>query len=298
MDPSIDLRHLRYFVAVAEELHFGRAARRLHMAQPPLSQQIRKLESMIGAQLFHRTSRAVSLTPAGQAFFERARILLSQLQADVEEAAGIGRGLRGRLDLGYVTSATLLGMPAHLKTFREQNSGVTIRLHENFTSRTAAALLDEAIDVGIVRDAEPLPGIVSTTIATENFLAVVPADHPLARRTSLRGEDLRGEPFVLYPRSAGERAFTRNLQPLLELGVTPTIAQESSNWTSILYLVGAGLGMTVAPESATIFAPPSTRVIPLEGTAVSEIQLLRRGDDDRALVHNFCSLITGDHSKA
>ncbi|WP_375164256.1 LysR substrate-binding domain-containing protein [Paenarthrobacter sp.] len=93
------------------------------------------------------------------------------------------------------------------------------------------------------------------------------------------GEDLRGELFVLYPRSAGETASTRNLQPLLELGVTPTIAQESSNWTSILYLLGAGLGMAVAPESATLFAPASTRVLPPEGAAVSEIQLLRRGDD-------------------
>src|ERR1700743_3614217 len=132
---DIEIRHLRYFVAVAEELHFGRAAQRLHIAQPPLSQQIRKLEEMLGYPLFDRTSRSVALTAAGAVFLERAQRTLRNLQRDVDEARCVGRGQVGSLHLGFVGSAMLTALPAIFRRYREAYPDVRLHLHESFTSK-------------------------------------------------------------------------------------------------------------------------------------------------------------------
>src|SRR6478752_1064762 len=168
---DVELRHLRYFVAVAEELHFGRAAARLHMAQPPLSQQIRKLEAAVGCPLLARTSRSVALTPAGEAFLLRARRVLAAAQEGVEEAARIGRGEEGHLDVGLVSSAITLGVPQRIQAFRAAHPGVHLQLHEGQTSQTVRRLLERQIDVGIVRDAAAQPGIVLETLAEEGYVA-------------------------------------------------------------------------------------------------------------------------------
>jgi DNA-binding transcriptional LysR family regulator len=289
MDRQPELRHLRYFVAVAEELHFGRAARRLQMAQPPLSQQIRQLEAMVGCPLFERTSRVVTLTPAGEAYLARARRLLAQVRDDLEEAGRIGRGEQGSLDIGFVPSAILLGVPEHIRAFQQDHPAIRLRLHEGFTSRITALLLDREIDIGIVRDADPHGELTATTLAAEPFVAILPADHPHARDAdAVHAATLRTEPFVFFPRSAGERAHQRNLLPCLEAGFDPRIVQEASNWLSIIHLVGAGLGVTIAPASTGAAAPASVRVLPLLGTqAASEVQIVRRTDDQRATARSF-----------
>ncbi|HEY9138683.1 MAG TPA: LysR family transcriptional regulator, partial [Terriglobus sp.] len=135
MDNEIELRHLRYFVAVAEELHFGRAAQRLYLAQPALSQQIRRLEEILGVELFHRTSRSVALTAAGEVLLERARRTLRNVRLDAEEARGIGRGEVGRLNVGFVGSAMLASLPAIFRQYRTTYPRVQMHLHESFTSR-------------------------------------------------------------------------------------------------------------------------------------------------------------------
>jgi DNA-binding transcriptional LysR family regulator len=293
MGSELELRHLRYFVAVAEELHFGRAAVRLQMAQPPLSQQIRKLEAMIGAPLFNRTSRSVTLTPAGEAFLFRAQHTLAQARADLEEARRIGRGEAGRLDVGFIGSAVLLGVTDRIRAFRSRFPAVHLRLHEGFTTSVLSRLLEQQFDLGVVRDAEPHPELDLRILATEGFVAVLPADHPAAvdHDGPISASALRGEPFVLYPRVAGELAYRRNLQPCQEAGYEPDIVQEASNWNTILALVGAGLGVTIAPESAAATAPPTTRVLPLlNTTARSEVQFVRRTTDRRAILDNFCSV--------
>ena len=180
MVAQLELRHLRYFVTVAEELHFGRAAERLHMAQPPLSQQIRRLEELIGTALFDRSSRRVSLTAAGEAFLVRSRRLLDQARSDVEEAARIGRGEQGRLGIGFISSAIPLGITDRIHAFRSQYPAVHVQLHEGFTALILGRLLAHEIDMGVVRDCEPQPALISTLLATEPFVAVVPVDHPAA----------------------------------------------------------------------------------------------------------------------
>jgi DNA-binding transcriptional LysR family regulator len=284
----MELRHLRYFVAVAEELHFGRAAARLHIAQPPLSQQIRRLEDEVGAQLLARTSRSVALTPAGGAFLARARRILAGVEEASAEAARIARGEAGHLDVGFVSSAITLGVPERIQAFRTAYPDVRLQLFEGQTALTLRRLADRSIDVGIVRDADAATGIAVVTLATERFVAVLPAGHPRARARHLRAGALRDEPFVFYPRSAGELAYQRNLSPCFEAGFEPDIVQEGGHWLTLFHLVGAGAGVTIAPASAADSIPPTVVRIPLSGTgAHSEVQLVTRTGEDRALVRNF-----------
>ena len=294
---DLELRHLRYFVAVAEELHFGRAAQRLHMAQPPLSQAIRRLEELVGARLLARTSRSVELTPAGAAFLERARRVLASAAEGVEEAGRIGRGEQGRLDVGFVSSAITLGVPQRIQAFRTSHPGVQLVLHEGQTALTVRRLLDRTIDMGITRDAEAQPGLRIETLATEGFVAVLPAAHPRAGARRISAATLRDDPFVFYPRAAGELAYRRNLQACYDAGYEPRVVQEATHWLTVFHLVGAGLGVTIAPASAAEVAPATVRRVPLGGAAAeSEVQLVVREGDDRAAVANFAA--TGGPGRA
>jgi DNA-binding transcriptional LysR family regulator len=286
---DLELRHLRYFVAVAEELHFGRAAARLHMAQPPLSQQIQRLEQIVGSRLLARTSRSVALTPAGAAFLDRARRLLAAAAEGVDEAARIGRGEAGTLDVGFVSSALTLGVPERIHAFRERFPAVHTRLHEGQTAQTVRRLQSGEVDLGIVRDAELGADLDGATLATEGYVAVLPRRHPSAQRARLRPGTLRDEAFVLYPRTAGELAYRRNLQPCVDAGFEPRIVQEATNWVTVFHLVGAGVGVTIAPASAADIRPQTVVAVPLVSSARSEVQLVTRAGDDRPVIRNFAS---------
>jgi DNA-binding transcriptional LysR family regulator len=288
---QLELRHLRYFVAVAEELHFGRAARRLHMAQPPLSQQIRRLEAIVGVPLLARTSRSVALTPAGAALLERARRLLAAADEGLDEAARIGRGEAGTLDVGFVSSAITLGVPERLQAFRERHPDVRTRLHEGQTSQIAARLDRGEVDLGIVRDGEAREGVEVTVLATEGFVAVLPAGHRLAGRARITPGALRDEDFVFYPVTAGALAYRRNLlDPCRAAGFEPRVVQEGSSWVTIFHLVGVGAGVTIAPASAAEIRPATVAVVPLRSRARSEVQVLVRAGDDRPAVARFLAL--------
>ncbi|WP_255807777.1 LysR family transcriptional regulator [Deinococcus sp. KNUC1210] len=204
---GLELRHLRAFVAVAEELHFGRAARRLHLAQPPLSQQIRQLEAVIGTPLFVRTSRSVQLTPAGVALLARARRTLSNVQDDVLEARRIGQGAVGVLRVGFAGSVILSVLPALLSRYRANIPGVDLKLRESFTAQVVAGLLNGDLDAGIVRDGDPTPGITLQRLYEEPYVAVLPAGHSAAAQASVPVTVLRDEPWVYYP---GRRASGRS----------------------------------------------------------------------------------------
>jgi DNA-binding transcriptional LysR family regulator len=287
---ELELRHLRYFVAVAEERHFTRAAQRLHIAQPPLSQQIQRLEAIVGSRLLVRTSRSVALTPAGAAFLERARRLLAQADESIDEVARIGRGEQGTLDVGFVSSAITLGVPERIQAFRERFPDVHTRLHEGHTSQIITRLMRSEIDLAIVRDAEPSAEVTTVTLATESFVAVLPRHHAHANKKRLSAKALRDEPFVLYPRTAGGLAYRRNLQPCVDAGYEPRIVQEATNWVTVFHLVGVGVGVTVAPASAAEICPPTVTSIPLTGRARSEVQLVTRAHDDRAVIRNFAAI--------
>ncbi|MGW2836425.1 LysR family transcriptional regulator [Streptomyces sp. NPDC001493] len=288
MDQRFELRHLRYFLAVAEELHFGRAAQRLNIAQPALSQQIKQLERIVGVELFRRTSRSVRLTDAGSTFQPRARDLLGRLAADLDEAGRVGRGEAGRLDVAFITSATAI-VSERLREFSCRRPDVQVSLRDGFTADVLTALERGTADIGIVRDAEESAETDLRPLATERFVAVVPAGHPAAGGDRVEAAALATDPLILFPRSAGALAFDLNTRPLRDAGVKEVqVAQECSHWHTIITLVAAGLGVTVAPLSVTALLPPGARRLELVGPPLmSRIFMATRRGDSRPLVRAF-----------
>jgi DNA-binding transcriptional LysR family regulator len=288
MDQDIELRHLRYFVAVAEELHFGRAAQRLHLAQPPLSQQIRKLEEILGYSLFTRTSRSVRLTSAGEVFLERARRTLRNVQEDLDEARSIGRGEVGFLRVGFIGSSMLTSLPAMLGQYRRQYPKVHLQLSENFTSNLIQSLTKNTIDAAFLRDGDPTDGLYIEPLFSEPFVAVLPSNHPLAKRKAISAANLRDEPFVFFTPTAGTLAYSKTISLCEEHGFRPRVVQEAPQWLTILRLVGAGLGVSIAPACVAQIATPDIACRPLRGASVqSDIELAYRTTDDRAIVKSF-----------
>src|SRR5580693_3588814 len=207
MKQEIEFRHLRYFLAVSETLHFSKAAVQLGMAQPPLSQQIRNLERIVGYPLFQRTTRGVKLTKVGQYFRERAQNAVTQMQDDVEMARRLGSGQEGILTVGFSGSVMLTTLPKAIERYRRVFPKVELRLRELVTAEQLPSLLDGTLDLGFLRDGEPRDGLSIESILRERFIAVLPARHRLARRATIRPADLRHEPFVLFARGMGPLAF-------------------------------------------------------------------------------------------
>ncbi|MEN0104057.1 MAG: LysR substrate-binding domain-containing protein [Curtobacterium sp.] len=287
MDHDVDLRQLRAFLAVADELHFGRAAETLHIAQPALSQQIRRTERALGVDLFARTSRSVALTPAGRALQGRARSLLAQAARDLDETVRVGRGEAGRLDVGFVVSALPLGPIERVQRFRERYPLVRVELTEGYTSQLLARIVRGELDLAIVRDPDPTDGVRTTPFRSERFVAAVPRDHRFAERAEIDGTELVDDPFVFFPAEAGTVATERNLAPVVRGAKRPTVVQEATTWATVLHLVGAGLGVTIAPASATLAAPDTVVLLPLTSDHRSELRWAVRADDDREILRNF-----------
>jgi DNA-binding transcriptional LysR family regulator len=247
MNREIELRHLRYFLAVADTLHFSKAAARLGMAQPPLSQQIRNLEQLVGHRLFDRTTRGVKLTLAGQLLAERARGTMEKIQDDLAQVRRLGRGEEGTLTVGFSGSVMFTELPAAIESFRRRYPKVELRLREMVTAAQIAALLDGTLDLGFLRDGDPTEGIHMTTVLREPYVAVLPASHALARKRSLRVADLRREPFIFFARRMGPLAFDRTMACCERHGFRPNIVQEAPQWPTLIRLVAAGLGVSLAP---------------------------------------------------
>ncbi len=291
MDPDVELRHLRYFVAVAEELHFGRAAERLHLAQPPLSQQIRKLEGMLGHALFYRTSRAVRLTSAGEVFLERAKRTLRTVAEDVEEVRSVGRGEEGVLRVGFIGSGMLTALPNVFREYRRAFPRVQLSLHESFTSQVVRGLEAGTLDVGFMRDGGDVEGMEVEAVFSEPYVAVLPARHRMARQRSIAPAMLREEPFVFYSPMAGRLAFERPMSVFAGSGDRPRVVQEASHWLTILRLIEAGLGVSVAPACVQKIASKEVVCRPLRGSRVrSEIELAMRAGEGRPVVEAFARL--------
>jgi DNA-binding transcriptional LysR family regulator len=291
MATNIELRHLRYFIAVAEELHFGRAALRLHLAQPALSQQIKRLEEIIGTPLFLRTSRSVALTSAGEVLLERSRRTLRDVRLDVEEARSIGRGESGFLNVGFIGSGMLSALPPVLQRYRAAYPGVQLHLHESFTSRVIAGLIGGTLDAGFLRDSDPHSELATETLFSEPFVAVLPADHPRANQRTIAATALRNEPFVFYAKSAGTLAWDKPLSLCGEAGFRPRIVQEASNWVSIMHLIAVGFGVSIAPACVATVVPEGVVCLPLRGaTEVSYVELAYRKDEHRPIVSAFATI--------
>jgi len=292
----MELRHLRYFIAVAEELHFGRAAQLLGISQPPLSQQIQALEQELGARLFERTNRRVALSEAGRLFLEEARQVLAQVDkaADVARRAQLGE--LGEMKIGFTSSAPFnSSIPKAIYSFRQRFPAVHLNLQEMSSRDVADALLDESIEVGLMRPL-PLPDtLVATELFREPLVAVVNADHPLAQGSAqgLQLAALANEPFVFFPRSYGSGLHAQLLNLARAAGFTPHFAQEAGEVMTIIGLVSAGLGVSVLPASFQRMRIDGVvyRTL-LDADADTAVWLVQRREQASAMAAAFVELLT------
>jgi DNA-binding transcriptional LysR family regulator len=260
----MELRLLRYFVAVAEELHFSRAAERLHMAQPPLSQQIRALEAELGVQLFRRTRRRVELTEPGRVFLASARDILARAETAVEEVRRAARGEVGRLIVGVVGSAAYEdAIPGALRAFRERYPDVAIALRELPTGEQLAALRDGRIHIGFLRPPAPHDGIVLETVFREPLIAALPAAHRLAEAREIAVESLAEEPFVMVSREQGLGLHDLVMGVCAAAGFQPRVTQEAIELQTIIGLVAAGFGLSLVPAAARRLQRSGVTYVPL-----------------------------------
>ncbi|MEU6654172.1 LysR family transcriptional regulator [Streptomyces sp. NPDC046900] len=276
----MDLRHLRYFVAVAEERHFGRAAERLHMAQPPLSQQIRQLEAELGVDLFHRTTRRVDLTAAGRAYLKRARAILAEVDDAARLARRVAAGAVGHLTIGCVGSATYSLLPALSRRLSLELPGVDFSFRgEMLAPDQVEALRTGAIDVALLRP--PLADLSLTvrTLRHDRLVVAVPADHPLAKRSRLRAHDLADADLIMHSADRRSVMYGVVLRLLHDAGVEPHIRHEVGETSTLITLVAGGLGLAVVPEPATALTLEGVVYLPLTGpTARVELAVAHRAD--------------------
>lgn len=246
----IETRLLRQFVAVAETLHFNRAAERLHMAQPPLSQAIRRLEGEIGATLFERTNRSVALTPAGTAFLETARRILASLEDGVAHTRRVAQGMDGHLTLTFINITPYASLLRALREFRAAYPAVAFTLHEATTHEQVQALESGRADVGFLRTpGTTTPSLQFETLLREPIHIALPAGHPLASRDVVELGALRDEPFVASPRALGQGFHDQLIQLCQCAGFVPAVAQEARQLQTVVALVAAGFGVALLPAS-------------------------------------------------
>jgi DNA-binding transcriptional LysR family regulator len=290
MNEELEVRHLRYFLAVAETLHFSKAAERLGMAQPPLSQQIKRLEEILGHRLFDRTTRGVKLTLAGQLLAERARTTLEKIDDDISQVRRLGRGEEGALTVGFSGSVMFTGLPRAIEAFRRRYPKVELRLRELVTAAQVTALLNGMIDLAFLRDGDPTEGIETQTLLREPYVAVLPEQHPLVRKTSLRVRDLHAEPFILFARRMGPLAFDRTVACCERNGFRPNIVQDAPQWPTLVSLVAAGLGVSLAPACVANVAIPGAVYRRVPGVCRTTVDLGSKAGPVNKLAANFMEI--------
>lgn len=284
----MELRHLRYFVAVAEELHFGRAATRLYIVQPSLSQQIRQLEDELGVPLLRRTKRSVELTDAGRVFLTEAQNVLSQVQEAKRAAQRAARGEIGRLVLGYISSSTYDLLPMMLSAYRERFPEIDVALRELTTQEQVRALEEEAIQVGLLRLPINNPTVHVEVIRREPIVCVLPEGHPLALHERIALHLLAHEPFVLQSRQRGGGYYAQVMNLCLTSGFSPNVIQEVMEMHTIVSLVAAGMGVSLVPLSIKNIRSQGVVYRELEGaTLITEMAMAWLRNSHSTTVQNF-----------
>jgi len=243
----MELRHLHYFIAVAEELHFGRAARRLFLAQPPLSQQIQRLEKELGVQLFLRSKRHVELTPAGKVFLEEARRTVAQAEQSIQAVRRADRGEIGHLTIGFVGSAAYSVLSTTLPGFQQQYPHVQMTLREMTTAQQVQALHNQQIDVGLIRSPLHDDALTLRALREEEFVLALSEAHALAKHPAVPLEALRNEPFICFPPHLGPGLYAPILMLCQQAGFSPNVAQEAMQMPTVLSLVAAKIGVALVP---------------------------------------------------
>ena len=273
---------LRCFVAVAEELHFHRAAARLNMTQPPLSRQIQLLEHALGVGLLLRGNRAVKLTPAGEAFLRDARRMLRLAERATEHARRIARGQAGRLTIGFTAASGYGVLPRLVGLLRARLPEVELELREMVSMEQLEALQAGRIDLALLRPMASRPGLRSVRLLREPLLLALPRDHALASRPDAGIAELAGQPLITYPPAEGRYLHDLVMGLFQVSGVVPARVQYVSQTHSILALVGAGLGLALVPEAAGRLCPEGVVLRPVPGDIplAAELALAWREDGE------------------
>jgi DNA-binding transcriptional LysR family regulator len=289
----MELRHLRYFVAAAEELHFRRAAERLGIAQPALSQQIQQLEQEIEALLFHRLTRGVELTDAGRAFVEDARIILDHVEQAKAKAQRVARGDQGMIRIGFTGSASFNPLvPGVIQDYRARFPGIAVSLIESGTSQLVDSLRAGRVDAAFIRSpSREVDGLFVVSIIEEEMLIALPSRHDLAASASLSLEALSGEPFILFPRANSPEVYDNIVLACRRAGFSPKIIQQAPEVASALNLIAAGEGVSIVPASMQHMQPQGVAYRAILGDAPRvPLSLAHRSNEPSAAVRNLAAL--------
>ena len=290
----MELRHLRYFVAVAEDLSVTRAAARLNIAQPALSHQIKSLEREVGTPLLHRLARGVALTGPGEVFAADARAILAAVGAATNRARRVATGALGAIRIGFVGSASFHPfVTGAIRDYRAAYPDVVVELVEEPTVNLIAGLKAGRVEVAFLRPAPgDADGLWSRHLFDEPMVVAVPLGHPLAGRASVVLADLAAEPFIFYPRRNGRALYDAIVLACEAVGFTPRIAQDAPQLTSVVNLVATGIAIAIVPASMGRLSKEEVRYVAIEGTApVAPMSLARPGKSDSALSEAFVDLV-------
>jgi DNA-binding transcriptional LysR family regulator len=283
----MDLRHLNYFLVLAEELHFGRAAIRLNISQPPLSRMIQQIEGDLGVLLFERTKRTVILTAAGLELLQDAKQMILQMETIKKRLAIHGKGETGILKIGYVGAVMHTQLPMLLSSFAENYPNVTLHFEEQPNNNLIHGLNNATLDIAFVRTWLKPENLEEKLILNEAFVAVLPDKHPLSSKEKITVKDLANENFIIFTRECGPTIYDSFLVLCTTAGFTPNILHQASQLNSILRLVESGFGISLLPKNTELGYNLKLKFIPLENVkeTIPLIMLSRKENTNLALLH-------------
>ena len=285
---AVTFRQLRYFLVLSEELHFGRAAERLHISQPPLSASLKQLEQTLGFELLKRNQRDVHLTPAGRLYAETVRQILIQLEAAEAAAAQTAQKITGRLTVAFVPSMLFRNLGVTLKQFHDAYPDIELELREMNTGKQVEGLLTRGIDVGFVHSVDLPEPIAETVLETERLMCCVPRDHRLAGRGRVRLADLAGERVLLFSREFAPQFHDKIVDLLAEAGNRPYSSYHIQHWFTVVALVGRGMGVSLVPQSLSRTRFGNVRYLEIEeAEAEHHISMLWHRDNRSELLDLF-----------
>lgn len=289
----IDMRHLRYFVAVVSHQSFRRAASELNVSQPPLSRQIQQLEDILGIRLLERTSRGITVTPAGEAYYAEALNILNLVEQSALRANAIGQGQVGRLEIGVFGSSIFDLIPRIVLAFREKFPEIEVALHTMPREEQIKALQERRIDVGFNRFFADYPGLTWQTVVSQPMIAAIPIHHPLAGREKIALADLQDQPLILYPPIERTGGFSNYLLRLLHSRDIPmNIVQNVDDVVTAVSLVSSGMGVAFGVESIRNLQIPGVSYVKFnaEDTATFDLCLIHRSENDLPILKEFIDM--------
>ncbi|MBK0062877.1 MULTISPECIES: LysR family transcriptional regulator [unclassified Acinetobacter] len=289
----MNLKQLRYFVTVAEELHFGRAAQRLHISQPPLSISIQQLESNLGFALFVRNNKNVALTDAGALFYREALMLLKHADEMQHIGERVAQGTIGHLRIGFTSSTLFRGLHHYISQFQQQYPQVDVSLKELNSYEQFQAIKQEQINLGFVHTLNPAEQIAHRLFLAEEFVCCMPKSHPLAIQDSIDLKLLQHEPFILFPRAVSPYYHDQITAICVNAGFSPNLMHEVRNWLTIVEFVELGLGIALVPKSMQSLKKDHARFIEIENNQIlSETHCIWNRHNTSILLDNFLKLLS------